>query len=106
MKVALSKFSRRQLVLGATALILLVGGTAVVRAKRSNSHAVWKEDSSSEPLTAAVTTGPFTQEVIERGEVQSSRNVEVRCQVPTRGTQGLAIIQIVPEGTIVKAGDF
>ena len=56
-------------------------------------------------LTAAVTEGPFLREVTERGEVQSSSNVEVRCEVPSRGT-GVAILQLVPEGTYVKEGDF
>jgi multidrug efflux pump subunit AcrA (membrane-fusion protein) len=77
----------------------------VVRARSSN-RAAWKDASSAEPLTATVVRAPFLQEVVERGELQSSRNVEVRCQVPTRGTQGVAIIQIVPEGTNVKKGDF
>jgi HlyD family secretion protein len=57
-------------------------------------------------LTAAVTEGPFLRAVTERGEIQSSSNVDVRCQVPSRGPAGIAILQIVPEGTYVKEGDF
>src|SRR3954449_12813634 len=105
MKNPLRKLTRRQMIVGAAVLLLLIGAGVVVRA-RSSSRAAWKDASSAEPLTATVVRAPFLQEVVERGEVQSSRNVEVRCQVPTRGSAGVAIIQIVPEGTNVKAGDF
>ncbi len=107
MKLSIRKLTRRQTVIGAVVLLLVTGGGAMAyRAKKAAAHPVWQEDSSIEPLTATVVTGPFMQEVIERGEVQSSHNVEVRCQVPSRGSQGVAIIQIVPEGTNVKKGDF
>lgn len=105
MTLPIRNLSRRQVVIGGAVLLVLMGTLAVVRA-RSSGRAAWKDASASEPLTATVVSAPFLQEVIERGEVQSSRNVEVRCQVPTRGTQGVAIIQIVPEGTNVKEGDF
>jgi hypothetical protein len=55
----------------------------------------------------------FTYDVVERGEIESSSNVDVRCEVQSRGGGGgggvgggAAIIEIVPEGTVVKAGDF
>lgn len=63
-------------------------------------------DGNSAPLIATVSAGPFIQEVLERGEVQSSRSVEVRCEVGSRGGFGVSIIQIVPEGSYVKKGDF
>ena len=106
MKHPFSKLTRRQAITGAAVLLLLAGGGAFAYRAKKSAHAVWKEDASAEPLTAPVTSGPFIQEVIERGEVQSSHNVEVRCQVPSRGTLGVSIIQIVPEGTNVKEGDF
>jgi multidrug efflux pump subunit AcrA (membrane-fusion protein) len=105
MKLPLRNLTRRQVVIGGTIALALLSAGLVVRA-RSSSRAAWKDASTAEPLTATVISAPFLQEVIERGEVQSSRNIEVRCQVPTRGTQGVAIIQIVPEGTNVKTGDF
>jgi RND family efflux transporter MFP subunit len=58
------------------------------------------------PLTAQVTLAPFLREVVERGEVASSSNVEIRCQVQSKLTGGTPIIQIVPEGTYVKKGEF
>jgi multidrug efflux pump subunit AcrA (membrane-fusion protein) len=57
-------------------------------------------------LLHKVTRGEFSQEVVERGELSSSKNTEVRCDVKSRNTTGTAILQIVPEGTIVRKGDF
>ncbi len=56
-------------------------------------------------VTAPVEVGTFIQEIIESGEVESSSNVEIRCEVDT-GSAGIAILEIVPEGTYVQEGDF
>ena len=65
---------------------------------------------SSEPapdyLTAEVTIGPFVHDVVEHGEIESSSNVEVRCGVRARSSSGINILEIVPEGSRVEAGDF
>lgn len=58
------------------------------------------------PITTEVTTGPFVFEVIERGSVASSMNVEIRCEVQSRGSSGTTILELVPEGTHVKAGQM
>lgn len=58
------------------------------------------------PLTAPVLSASFLQEVVERGEIASSSNVEIRCQVQSKLAAGTPIIQIVPEGSYVKEGDF
>lgn len=58
------------------------------------------------PLTAPVVMAPFVHEVVERGEVESSSNVEVRCEVQSRNSWGAAILEIVPEGKFVQPGDF
>lgn len=57
-------------------------------------------------LTTLVTKGRFQHDVVERGEVKSSNNVEVRCGVKSRNTAGTAIIEVVPEGTLVAEGDI
>lgn len=57
-------------------------------------------------LMDRVKSGVFTHDVIERGEMESSSNVEVRCQVQSRSSSGMSIIEIVPEGTLVQEGDF
>ena len=63
-------------------------------------------DGTASPVITTATFGPFLQQVIERGEVESSSNVEIRCQVQSRASLGVPIIQIVAEGAYVKEGDF
>ena len=58
-------------------------------------------------LVDRVKSGVFTHDVVERGEIESSSNVEVRSQVQSRSSGaggGMAIIEIVPEGTVVPRG--
>lgn len=50
--------------------------------------------------------GAFVHDVVERGEVESSANVNVVCEVQSQTPEGVRIIEIVPEGSMVKAGDF
>lgn len=57
-------------------------------------------------LTAEVTIGPFVHDVVEHGEIESSSNLEVRCGVRSRSSSGINILEIVPEGSRVEAGDF
>ncbi|NMC20675.1 MAG: HlyD family efflux transporter periplasmic adaptor subunit, partial [Thermogutta sp.] len=57
------------------------------------------------PLTYQVVRGEFVSEVLERGDVESASNVEIRCEVESQGT-GVMILRIVPEGTYVQPGDF
>ncbi len=57
-------------------------------------------------VTHKVHVDTFIHDVTERGEVQSYSNVELRCEVQSRNMSGVAIIEIVPEGTLVKKGDF
>lgn len=65
-----------------------------------------KQQGPTNLLTYVVSTGPFRHIVTERGEVESSSNIEVRCEVQSRNTSGTAILEIVPEGTEVKKGDL
>lgn len=57
------------------------------------------------PLVQMVTVGPFDHVVIEQGEIESSSNNEVKCQVKSRGYSGVSIISVLDEGTLVKKGD-
>ncbi len=105
MKIQIPQFVLRRRWVTVSCAVILCGGVSVAIGSRSgqqSSGIVTPQGS----LTASVTAGPFLREVLERGEVQSSSNVEVRCQVPSRGSAGVAILQIVPEGTYVKEGDF
>jgi HlyD family secretion protein len=50
--------------------------------------------------------GVFVHNVVERGDVESSANVDVVCEVQSQNAEGVRILQVVPEGTLVKEGDF
>lgn len=74
-------------------------------------YAYWQHRSTdrSLPANAIVTEvklGDFELAITERGEIESAGDIEVRSQVVTRNQPGLAILRVVPEGTVVKEGDF
>ncbi|MFK7766868.1 MAG: HlyD family efflux transporter periplasmic adaptor subunit [Mariniblastus sp.] len=58
-----------------------------------------------EPIMAQVTEGEFVSQVLDQGEIQSSENVEIRCEVRARNGS-LSVLSVTPEGSRVKAGDF
>lgn len=59
-----------------------------------------------QPLTATAFRGTFIKEVLDQGEIQSSENVEIRCQIKSRyGSKGATVKTLVEEGKLVKAGD-
>lgn len=87
------------------ALALIVGVASPFFLKHRQKTQTWSDDQAP-PVTALVTNAPFQQQVVERGEIESSSNVEARCEVQGRGSLGTAIIQIVPEGTYVNKDDF
>lgn len=80
-------------------------------------------DDIPEFLTNTVSQGPYEFVVIEQGTVESASNTELRCEVRSRGGGGgggggpgssgggsggtsTTIIDVVPEGTMVKEGDL
>lgn len=89
------------IVLLVVAGLLLVGGIVwyLVRANQSNTDA--------EPILHRVERGLFNHTVTESGEVESSKNIELRCEVKARTGSGpsTSIIEVVPEGSLVKEGD-
>lgn len=56
------------------------------------------------PITSKVVRTDFVHEVTERGEIESSSNIEIRCEVEA-SSQGTAILWIIPEGTYVEPGE-
>ena len=58
-----------------------------------------------EPILATVEQGEFVSQVLDQGEIQSSENIEIRCQARARNG-ALTVISTVAEGTNVKPGDF
>lgn len=84
-------------------LLTLVGGGVawkVLKKSAPNGHVA-----ADQVLTAPAVVDRFVQEIVESGEIESSSNVEVRCEVST-GSAGVALLEVVPEGTYVKEGDF
>ena len=64
----------------------------------------WSKPDSG-PMMHLVERGEFIHEITDRGNVESANNVDIRCQVKSKGTGGTTILEIVPEGTVVKPGD-
>lgn len=93
---------------GAVGLAMLVLLTIVLTA----AGGVWwwrQEGATVEPetnLIYKVERGDFSLTVTERGEVESSEDIEIRCEVKAKNTQGTAILRLVPEGSHVKKDDF
>ncbi len=83
-------------------LLLIAGGVSL---------SVWKLGGKKVQQGPAVIThtiqrGLFENEVVERGEIESSSNVEVRCEVRARGNGGVTILKVIEEGAQVQAGDI
>ena len=57
-------------------------------------------------LLHTVNRDDFELTITERGEVEAFDVTEVRSLVKSNNTTGNAILRIVPEGTVVKKGDF
>lgn len=67
------------------------------------------EDPQSAPLLMVVSRGPYEHEVLDQGEVESSNNVEIRCEIRARNAStgpSTSIIDIIREGAFVKKGDW
>ena len=60
----------------------------------------------NDAITFDVFQGEFISSVNEVGDIESSNNVEIRCQVKSRGRTGITILELIPEGTKVNKGDF
>ncbi len=54
------------------------------------------------PITLAVIRGSFESVVLDQGEVESSNNIEIRCEVQSPNSAGVTILEVIPEGTNVR----
>jgi HlyD family secretion protein len=59
-----------------------------------------------EPLYEKVIRGEFKLEFTEPGEIEIGENVEINCEVKSRSSESVSILEIVREGTVVEKGDF
>jgi len=60
---------------------------------------------TDQPLLQTVSRGAFDHIVLEQGEVESSSNIDVVCEVKAKGGAGTPILWVIDEGTYVKKGD-
>jgi len=88
-----------QLVIGAVVVAALLGGGAFYFLKNRDSGETFS------PILTEVKWGEFVSQVLDQGEVQSSENVEIRCEVRARNGI-LNVLKVVPEGSMVTEGDF
>ena len=88
---------RRRWPLVVIALLTICGaaGGAAVYTMRS--------DAIVDVTTQRPVVGEFFTDIVERGELESSANVELRCEVAS--SEGVRILEIVAEGTPVAVGD-
>ncbi|WP_254507295.1 HlyD family efflux transporter periplasmic adaptor subunit [Anatilimnocola floriformis] len=65
-----------------------------------------KEDKGPGPMVKQVSQGAYESVVLEQGEIESSSNIEIRCEVKGRNGGGITILEVMPEGAQVKEGDL
>ncbi|MGI9518083.1 MAG: HlyD family efflux transporter periplasmic adaptor subunit [Pirellulaceae bacterium] len=63
------------------------------------------DDEIVDAILKPVTKGEFVAKVLDQGEIQSSENVEIKCQVGSRNGN-VSVISVVNEGTSVSEGDW
>ncbi|MDB2525448.1 HlyD family efflux transporter periplasmic adaptor subunit [Mariniblastus sp.] len=95
---------------GTVKLIILVAlllcSTVVVGSLLMRNYGDNKATIGADAITFTAFKGTFISSVNEVGDIGSSSNIEIRCRVKSRGKEGVAILDLVPEGTKVEEGDF
>ncbi len=95
---------------GIVKLILLVAlllcSTVVVGSLLMRNFGESQANIGADAITFTSFKGTFISSVNEVGDIESSSNIEIRCRVKSRGKEGVAILDLVPEGTKVEEGDF
>ncbi|MGB1815535.1 MAG: hypothetical protein ACPHJ3_09260, partial [Rubripirellula sp.] len=93
---------------GRAAVILpvILGGAMVLLLALNGKQGTWSPQSEQTLLLHSVERSNFEAFVTEPGDIVSSSNVEVRCQVESRGSAGVTIVSLCDEGTEVEKGDL
>jgi len=60
----------------------------------------------SDAILHTVSRSDFVHQITERGEILSSSDTEIRSQVESKNSPGVAILRVIEEGTKVEKGDF
>gem|GEM_PF-1116904 len=81
-------------------ILLIFGGFAAFGLRRFAATA-----GSTNMITHVVQRGDFVFDVTENGNVESARNVEIISKVRSMSGSGTVILEIVPEGTIIRPED-
>lgn len=90
----------------ATLMIVSALGAAVFFGGKQYWSQGSSDDNKVDAIVHEVARGDFVLQVTERGEIKSAGVTEIRSEVKSKNTPGVAILRIIPEGTTVKAGDF
>lgn len=90
----------------AMVLLFAVIALAVIWAALKFWNAGAGESNEVDAIMHEVSRDDFVLSVTERGEIQSAGVTEIRSEVKTKNTPGLAILRIIPEGTKVTEGDL
>ncbi|WP_010585638.1 efflux RND transporter periplasmic adaptor subunit [Schlesneria paludicola] len=81
-------------ILGVLGVCLAAGGGAVYS---------FRGEGAVQAITRRPIFGEFVNDIVERGDVESSSNTELRCEVSS--SEGVRILELVAEGTLVNPGD-
>lgn len=87
-------------------LLVAVCGLALFWAVSSYLKSRASESNDTNAIMHEVERDDFLLTVTERGEINAAGVTEIRSQVKTKSTPGVAILRIIPEGSKVKQGDF
>lgn len=58
------------------------------------------------PLTIEVERGDFVWTILDQGDIASSNNIELVCEVASKDWSGTPVLEVVPEGTKVTEGEI
>lgn len=91
------------LLLLATALLTLPAGGYYWYSRQETKRNTALDRVIVQPVTREL----FLHRIAQRGEIESASNIDVYCEVKSAGssTTGVAILDVIPEGTQVKKGD-
>lgn len=59
-----------------------------------------RDSDTSAPILVPAVRTEFVSQVLDQGEIQSSENIEIRCEVRPAGGS-IAVIEVIPEGTMI-----
>ena len=87
-------------IVGVIIVVALLAGYVVINFFTNDNKA-----EIFDPITATVERGDFVSQVLDQGQIQSSENVEIRCEVRARNGM-TTVLNLAPEASAVESGDF